>query len=94
MFGLDNITIEQLLENLKYYGELIIKIFLLYIIVRISSALVVWFWRTLIVPIFKKRAYFYYYQNDGFYSEERPLGLFRRIRNVRWTIRTKLVGYV
>ena len=94
MFGLDNITIEQLLENLKYYGELIIKIILLYIIIRISSALVVWFWRTLVVPFFKKRAYFHFYQNDGFYSEERPLGLFRRIRNVRWTIKDKMVGYV
>ena len=94
MFGLDNITIEQLLDNLKYYGELIIKIILLYIIIRISSALAVWIWRTLIVPFFRKRAYFHFYQNDGFYSEERPLGLFRRVRNVRWTIKDKMVGYV
>lgn len=94
MFGLDNISISQLLDNLKYYGELILKIFLLYVLTRVSSALIVWIWRTLIVPIFRKRAYFYYYQNDGFYSEERPLGLFRRIRNVRWTINDKLVGYL
>lgn len=94
MLGIYNISISQLLENLKYYGELILKIFLLYIIVRIAAALLVWIWRTLIVPIFRKRAYFYYYQNDGFYTEERPLGLFRRIRNVRWTIKEKMVGYV
>ena len=94
MFGLDNISIDQLLEKLQHYGELILKILLLFIIIRIASALIVWFWRTLIVPLFRKRAYFYYYQNDGFYSEERPLGLFRRIRNARWTIRSKMVGYV
>lgn len=94
MSSINSISISQLLDSLKYFGELILKIFLLYILVRISTALIVWFWRTLIVPIFRKRAYFYYYQNDGFYSEERPLGLFRRIRNARWTINDKLVGYV
>lgn len=94
MLNIDNISITQLFENLKYLGELILKIVLLYIIVRISLSLLVWFWRTLIMPIFRKRAYFYYYQNDGFYTEERPLGLFRRIRNIRWTIKDKLVGYV
>ena len=94
MFGLDNISIAQLLENLKYYGELILKIFLLYILLCVSSAIIVWFWRSLIVPLFRKRAYFYYYLNDGFYDEERPLGLFRRIRNVRWTIKDKMVGYL
>ena len=94
MFGLDNISISQLLDNLKYYGELILKIFLLYLIIRISLAILTWTWRTLIVPLFRKRAYFYYYQNDGFYDEERPLGLFRRIRNIRWTIKDKTVGYV
>ena len=94
MLVINNISISQLLDNLKDLGELILKIFLLYIIVRISAALIVWLWRTLIVPIFRKRAYFYYYQNDGFYNEERPLGLFRRIRNIRWTIKDKMVGYV
>jgi hypothetical protein len=94
MLVLNNITIGQLINNLKDLGKLILIIFLLYIIVRISAALIVWIWRTLIVPIFRKRAYFYYYQNDGFYTEERPLGLFRRIRNIRWTIKDKLVGYV
>ena len=94
MFGIDNISISQLLEDLKYFGELILKIFLLYLIARISSALIVWIWRSLVVPIFRKRAYFYYYQNDGFYDEERPLGLFRRIRNIRWTIKDKMTGYV
>ena len=94
MLGLENFSIEQLLENLKYYGELILKIFLLYLILRISSAIIVWIWRSLIVPIFRKRSYFYYYSNDGFYDEERPLGLFRRVRNVRWTIKDKMVGYV
>lgn len=94
MLGLDNISISQLLENLKYYGELILKIFLLYILLRISSAILAWIWRSVILPLFHKRAYFYYYQNDGFYDEERPLGLFRRIRNIRCTIRDKMVGYV
>lgn len=94
MLNLDNISIEQLLENLKYYGELILIIFLLYILLRISSAILAWIWRSVILSFFRKRAYFYYYQNDGFYDEERPLGLFRRIRNVRWTIRDKMVGYI
>lgn len=94
MLQFENISFEQLLENLKYYGELILKIFLLYILLRVSSAIIVWFWRSIIVPLFRKRAYFYYYLNDGFYDEERPLGLFRRIRNVRWTIKDKMVGYL
>lgn len=90
MLSIDIITTAQLLENLKYLGELILKIVLLYIIFRISLSLLV----SLIVPIFRKRAYFYYYPNDGFYTEDRPFGLFRRIRNIRWTIKDKLVGYV
>ena len=94
MLSIDNITTSQLLENLTYLGELILKIVLLYIIVRISLTLLVWLCRTLIVPIFRKRAYFYYYQNDGFYTEDHPFGLFRRIRNIRWTIKDKMVGYV
>ena len=94
MLSIDNITTSQLLENLTYLGELILKIVLLYIIVRISLTLLVWLCRTLIVPIFRKGAYFYYYQNDGFYTEDRPFGLFRRIRNIRWTIKDKMVGYV
>jgi hypothetical protein len=94
MSSINNISISQLLGNLKDYGELILKIILLYIIVRITSALVVWIWRTLIVPLFRKRAYFYYYQNDGFYNESHPFGLLRRRRNTRWLINDKLVGYV
>ena len=89
------ITIASLLESLAGLGVLILKIALLYVVLRISSGLFVWIWRTLLVPIFEKRAYFYRYNSEGiFYSERGILGLFRIGRNYRSRINDTLVGYI
>ncbi|MGP1447828.1 MAG: hypothetical protein ACTTKO_09970 [Candidatus Limimorpha sp.] len=85
----------SLISSLIHYGEWILYIILSYFVLRVSSAIIVWVWRTLLVPIFEKRAYFYSYNNDGlFYNERRLFGLFRLRRNTRWLIKDKLVGYV
>lgn len=92
---LQGITIASLLESLAGLGVLILKIALLYVVLRISSGLFVWIWRTLLVPIFEKRAYFYRYNSEGiFYSERGILGLFRIGRNYRSRINDTLVGYI
>lgn len=92
---LQGITIEDLLSTLETYGLIILQLALLYLIMRISSALFVWFVRTLIIPIWEKRSYFYTYNSEGtFYSESKILGLFRLGRNYRCLINDTLVGYV
>lgn len=92
---LTGITITSLLSTLADLGILILKIALLFVILRMVSSLLVWIWRTFIVALFEKRAYFYSYQEKGsFYNERRFLGLFRFPRNCRWLINDTLVGYV
>lgn len=92
---LQGITIENLLESLSSLGTIILKLALLYVVLRITSGLFVWIWRTLIVPVFEKRAYFYSYNSEGvFYSERGILGLFRFGRNYRSRINDTLVGYI
>ena len=92
---LQGITIAGLLESLAGLGVVILKIALLYVVLRISSGLFVWIWRTIFVPIFEKRAYFYRYNSEGtFYSERGVLGIFRFGRNYRSRINDTLIGYV
>ena len=92
---LNGITITDLLSTLHGFGIIILKLALLYVVMRIGSALFVWIWRTLIVPIFEKRAYFFSYNKEGvFYNERKILGLFRFGRNFRSRINDTLVGYI
>lgn len=92
---LQGISIESLLGTLASFGYIILKLVLLYLVMRIGSALFVWIWRTIFVPIFEKRAYFYSYNQEGvFYHERKILGIFRFGRNFRSRINDTLVGYV
>lgn len=92
---LQGISIESLLSTLAGFGNVILKLILLYLVLRIGSALFVWIWRTILVPIFEKRAYFYSYNQEGvFYHERKILGIFRFGRNFRSRINDTLVGYV
>ncbi len=92
---LNGITIAGLLSTLQGFAIIILKLALLYIVMRVGSALFVWIWRTILVPIFEKRAYFYSYNQEGvFYHERRIFGIFRFGRNFRSRINDTLVGYV
>jgi hypothetical protein len=92
---LQGITIAGLLDSLQNLGILILKLILLYLVMRISTGLFVWFVRTVIIPIFEKRSYFFSYQSEGvFYNERKFLGIFRFGRNFRSRIVDSLVGYV
>lgn len=92
---LQGITIADLLSTLQSFGIIILKLVLLYLVMRIGSALFVWIWRTVIIPIVEKRSYFYSYNQEGvFYHERRFLGIFRFGRNFRSRINDTLVGYI
>ena len=92
---INGITIADLLSTLHGCAIIILKLALLYIVMRVGSALLVWIWRTLLVPIFEKRAYFFSYNKEGaFYSERKILGFFRFGRNFRSRINDTLVGYI
>ena len=63
----------------------------------LGSFVIQWVWRSLIVPIFQRRAYFYIYKVDdeGFYIEKPLRILWHRLwRNKRWALQTALIGYV
>jgi len=87
-----NITISDLLMTIVGLGELVIKLFLLYIIWDILS----WIFRTFIVPIVERRAYFFKYSFDTWYFERfrRIFWIFRLGLNKRWAIHKTLIGYV
>lgn len=92
-----NISIPELLSILLDILITIVKIALIYLITWLAGKLLRWIWRSLIIPIFQRRAYFYAYKEDGegFYLE-RPLKIlwFRLHRNKRWALQKDQIGYV
>lgn len=92
---LQGINISSVLSSLSNLGTIIFNILILYLLFRISSELLVWIVRTLLIPLWEKRAYFYTYNSEGtFYSERKILGLFRFGRNYRSRINDTLIGYI
>lgn len=87
MFGL------SISELLNVFWAVIKYAFLAWL----GSFVIQWVWRSLIVPIFQRRAYFYIYKVDdeGFYIEKPLRILWHRLwRNKRWALQTALIGYV
>jgi len=91
-----NITIAGLLTTLLNLGIIIIKLFLLYLILQISSKIILWVYRSFIVPVFERRAYFFKYEKDVWYFESfrKLLWIFKLGRNKEWAIYKTLIGYV
>jgi len=87
-----NTSISDLLMTIVSLGQLVIKLLLYYIIWVIIS----WIFRTIIVPFFERRAYFYKYSFDTWYFERfrKFLWVFKLGINKRWAIHKTLVGYV
>ncbi len=92
-----SLSIPELLAILLKILIIIVKITLIFIIGWLGGRLFRWIWRSLIVPIFQRRAYFYAFKedDDGFYVE-RPIKIlwFRLRRNKRWALQKDLIGYV
>lgn len=92
-----SLSIPELLSILLDIVITIVKIGLIFAIAWLSSRLFLWIWRSLVIPIFQRRAYFYEFKGDGggFYVEK-PLRLLwiRLWRNKRWALQKSLVGYV
>lgn len=92
-----SLTIPELLKILLDILNIIATIALVFVIAWLAGRLGRWIWRSLIVPIFQRRAYFYAFKedDDGFYVE-RPIKIlwFRLRRNKRWALQKDLVGYV
>ncbi len=92
------LSIPSLLHTLLDLLIVIIEIALIYTIAWLAGRLFRWLWRSLIIPIFQRRAYFYAFKEDdeGFYVEKplRILFFIRLRRNKRWALQKDLVGYV
>ncbi len=92
-----SLSIPELLHILLRILMIIVKIAIIFVIAWLVARLVRWIWRSLIVPIFQRRAYFYAFKedDDGFYVE-RPIKIlwFRLRRNKRWALQKDLIGYV
>lgn len=92
-----SLSIPELFAILLDILIIIAKIALIFAIVWLAGRLFRWIWRSLIVPIFQRRAYFYAFKEDedGFYVEK-PIKIlwFRLRRNKRWALQKDLVGYV
>ena len=93
-----SLSIPELLATLLNILIIIVKIVLIYTIAWLAGRLFRWLWRSLVIPIFQRRAYFYAFKEDdeGFYVEKplRILFFIRLWRNKRWALQKDLVGYV
>lgn len=93
-----SLLIPKLLQVLQNILIIIVAIAIIFVIVWLAGRLVRWIWRSLIVPISQRRAYFYAFKEDdeGFYVEKplRILFFIRLWRNKRWALQKDLVGYV
>ena len=93
-----NLSIPDLLHTLQDILIIIVEIALIIIIAWLAGRLFRWLWRSLVIPIFQRRAYFYAFKEDdeGFYVEKplRILFFIRLWRNKRWALQKDLVGYV
>ncbi len=91
-----SLSIPELLATLLNILIIIVKIALIFAITWLAGRLFRWIWRSLIIPIFQRRAYFYEFQGSGGFYEERPLKILwiKLRRNKRWALQKKLVGYV
>lgn len=92
------LSISSLLHTLLDLLIVIVEIALTFTIAWLAGRLFRWIWRSLIIPIFQRRAYFYAFKEDdeGFYVEKplRILFFIRLRRNKRWALQKDLVGYV
>ena len=92
-----SLSIPELLSILLNILATIVKIAIIFVIGWLGGELTRWIWRSLFVPLFQRRAYFYVFKEDseGFYVEK-PLKIlwFRLKRNKRWALQKDLVGYV
>lgn len=61
-----------------------------------ASYIIRWIWRSLLLPIFQRRAYFRLLPDDDVFYLESPLRIlwFRLNRNKRWALKDSEVGYV
>ena len=91
------LSIPDLLHTLLNLLIVIVEIALIFTIAWLAGRLFRWLWRSLVIPIFQRRAYFYAFKEDdeGFYVEK-PLRIlfFRLRRNKRWALQKDLIGYV
>lgn len=92
-----SLTIPELLQILLDILIIIAKIAFWFVIIWLAGRVILWIIRSLIIPIFQRRAYFYAFKedSDGFYVEK-PLKIlwFKLRRNKRWALQKDLVGYV
>lgn len=88
LLKINTIDLYSFLLNL---GQLIAYLVLFYIAWVILS----WIYRTLIIPLFERRAYFYKYSFSIWYFERLRKFLFIKLGlNKRWAIHRSLIGYV
>ena len=85
-----------MLKSIEDMGSVILVIVLSYIALYLLSFIFRWIWRSLIVPIFQRRAYFMLLPDDEVFYLESPLRIlwFRLNRNKRWALDDIEVGYV
>lgn len=92
-----SLSIPELLAILLDILITIVKIALIFAITWLGGRLFRWIWRSLVIPIFQRRAYFYAFKEDseGFYIEK-PLKIlwFKLKRNKRWALQKDQIGYV
>ena len=91
-----NTSLFEMLKSLGNLGYFILTIAVAYVLFKLTSFITRWLWRSLIVPIFQRRAYFRILPDDGAFYHESPLRIlfFRLKRNKRWALKDAEVGYV
>lgn len=91
-----NTSIFEMLKSLGNLGYFILTIAVVYVLLKLTSSITRWLWRSLIVPLFQRRAYFKILLDDETFYHESPLRilLFRLKRNKRWALKDAEVGYV